>query len=71
MKETQTKINVNFRILPFGHASIEAGGFEEKRGVQEKEVPLYLEPKTTNPQLIEITFAGENYMVPKTTGGFL
>ena len=71
MKEAQIKINVNFRIIPFGHASIEIKGYEEEREAREKESPIYLEPKTTNPQLIEITFGGENYVVPKTTGGFL
>lgn len=71
MKEAQIKINVNFRIMPFGHASIEVKGHEEEKEAREKESPVYLEPKTTNPQLIEITFGGENYTVPKTTGGFL
>jgi hypothetical protein len=32
--------------------------------VEEKESSVYLEPKTTNPQLIEITFGGENYKIP-------
>lgn len=71
MKEAQIKINVNFRIIPFGHASIEVKSYEEEKEVREKESPIYLEPKTTNPQLIEITFGGENYTVPKTTGGLL
>jgi len=71
MREPQIRISVNFRIIPFGHASIEVKHNEEEREVREKESPVYLEPKTTNPQLIEITFGGENYMVPKTTGGFL
>jgi hypothetical protein len=71
MKEAQIKINVNFRIMPFGHASIEVKGHEEEKEAREKESLVYLEPKTTNPQLIEITFGGENYTVPKTTGGFL
>jgi len=71
MKEAQIKVNVNFRMIPFGHTSIEVKGHEEEKEVREKEFPVYLEPKTTNPQLIEITFGGENYGVPKTTGGFL
>jgi hypothetical protein len=69
MKEPQIKINV--RIIPFGHASIEVKVHEEVKEVREKEPPVYLEPKTTNPEVIEITFGGENYSVPKTTGGFL
>jgi hypothetical protein len=71
MKEAEVKINVNFRIIPFGHASIEIKGHEEEKELREKELPVYLEPKTTNLQLIEITFDGENYTVPKTTGGLL
>lgn len=71
MKEAEAKINVNFRIIPFGYASIEIKGHEEEKELREKEPPVYLEPRTTNPQLIEITFGGENYTVPKTTGGLL
>lgn len=71
MKETQIKINVNFKIVPFGHVSIEIRGHEEEKEVREKEFSVYLVPKATNPQLIEITFGGENYVVPKTTGGIL
>lgn len=71
MKETQIKINVNFRIMPFGHTFSEVKGHEEEKEARKKESPVYLEPKTTNPELIEITFGGENYTVPKTTGGFL
>jgi len=71
MKEAQIKIDINFKIIPFGHASIEIRGQEEEKEAREKEFPVYLEPKTTNPQLIEIIFGGENYTVPKTTGGFL
>jgi len=69
--EPQIKINVNVRIIPFGHAEIQIKGHEEEKELGRREVPAYLEPKTTNPQLIEITFGGENYLVPTTTGGFL
>jgi len=71
MKESQVKINVSFKIIPFGHVSIEVKNHEAEEETREKESPIYLEPKTTNPQLIEIIFGGENYIVPKTTGGFL
>lgn len=71
MNEAQIKVNVHFRIIPFGHASIGIKGHEAEKIVREKESPVYAEPQTTNPQLIEITFDGENYTVPKTTGGFL
>jgi len=71
MKELQIKINVNFKIIPFGHASIEVKGYEEEKEAREKEFSVYSEPKTTHPQLIEITFGGENYGIPKTTAGIL
>jgi hypothetical protein len=69
--EPQMKINVNVRIIPFGHAEIQIKGHEEEKELGKKQAPTYLEPQTTNPQLIEITFGGENYIVPTTTGGFL
>ena len=34
-----------------------------------EEFPVYSVPKTTNPQLVEISF--DEYKVPETTGGFL
>jgi len=71
MKMPQIKINVNFKIIPFGYVSIEIKGHEAEKEAEEKESPVYLEPKTTNPQLIEITFGRENYKVPRTTGGLL
>lgn len=71
MKDAQIKINVNFRIIPFGHVSIEIKSHEEKKEVRKKESPVYLEPKTTNPQMIEFTFGGENYSIPQTTCGIL
>ena len=69
MKMPQIKINVNFKIIPFGYVSIEIKGHEAEKEAEEKESPVYLEPKTTNPQLIEINF--DEYKVPETTGGFL
>ncbi len=71
MKEFQIKINVNFRIMPFGHVFIEVKGREEEKETKEKGAPVYVEPNTTNPQLIEITFGEADYSVPKTTAGIL
>jgi hypothetical protein len=45
MKKSQIKINVNFKIIPFGHASIEIKGLEAEKEAEEKESPVYLEPK--------------------------
>ena len=69
MKESKLGINVSVRLLPFGYASIEVKEFGKEEEPRKKISPVYLEPKTTNPQLIEITFDGETYTVPKTTGG--
>jgi hypothetical protein len=69
--EPQMKITVNVRIIPFGHAEIQIKGHEKEKERGREQVPTYSEPKTTNPQLIEITFGEENYIVPTTTGGFL
>jgi hypothetical protein len=71
MKETGARITIKFSIIPFGHVSIQTEGREEEKELREKEQPVYIEPKTTNPEMIEITFDGGNYTVPKTTGGFL
>ena len=62
------QIQINFKIIPFGHACIKIK-HEAEKDVEEKEFPVYSVPKTTNPQLIEINF--DEYKVPKTTGGFL
>lgn len=69
MEDTPVKINVNFRIVPFGHISIELKTPEPLKNREKKEFPVYTEPRTTNPEVIEIIFGGENYTTPKTTGG--
>jgi len=71
MSGTRIKINISFKILPFGHAIVEIKGQEEEKAQKEIQAPLYIEPKTTNPEYIEIIFGGQNYTVPKTTGGIL
>lgn len=61
-------INIRIRIMPFGHAetSIRNGEVIPKC---EESLPLYGEPKTTDEGLVEISFDGNNYTVPKSTGG--
>lgn len=71
MKETQIKLNINFRILPFGHALIEIKDYKKEKEKRKEKIPLYIEPKTTSPEVIEITFGGVDYIVPKVTHGFI
>lgn len=71
MKVDQTRISINFKILPFGQASIEIKSGEQVSEEKMVHPPIYTEPKTTDTKIIEITFGGENYIVPKTTGGLL
>ena len=62
-------VNINLKILPFGHISIETKSLGDRVDIKEKEEFFYTEPKTTNAQSVEITFDGSNYGVPKSTGG--
>ena len=62
-------VNINLKILPFGHVSIETKSLEDRIDIKEKKEFFYAEPKTIIPQLVEITFDGSNYGVPKSTGG--
>lgn len=71
MKVSQAKININFKILPFGHAEIDMKTGEPAKGEKIEQPTVYIEPKTTDTKTIEISFGGENYIVPKTTGGLL
>ena len=62
------QIQINFKIIPFGHASIEVKYHIAEK--EEEKFPVYYVPKTTNPQLIEINFDEYKvpvYSVPKTT----
>jgi hypothetical protein len=71
MTVTQPRLNINFKILPFGQAAIEMKSGEQIKEEKIEQLPVYTVPKTTDVKMIEITFGGENYIVPKTTGGLL
>ena len=71
MKETQPKTNIIFKILPFGQATIEVKSSEQIKEEKIEQTPTYTNQKTTDVKTIEITFGGNNYIVPKTTGGLL
>lgn len=62
--------NITFkvRIMPFGQAAMTVRTGEGSPQVKES-MPVYREPKTTDEKLLEISFDGNNYSIPKTTGG--
>jgi len=59
------------KILPFGHVVIEVKDYEKRKAERGERTLIYVEPRTTSPESIEIAFNGENYRVPKTTNGSL
>lgn len=69
MSEAIVKVNVNLKIIPFGSASIEWRTEEREREKIEKKSPVYSQPWTTIPEVIETAFNGDDYIVPKTTDG--
>ena len=71
MADSQVKVNISFRFLPFAHAIIQSRGTEPVDVKKKEQEPVYAEPKTTDTKIVEITFSGDNYIIPKTTGGLL
>ena len=65
----EQKANLNIKILPFGHISIEMKGSESAKENKLDQSVIYGEPGTSYPPLVEISFGGEEYRTPKTTGG--
>jgi len=54
--------------MPFGQAAMTVRTGEGSPQVKES-MPIYREPKTTDEKMLEISFDGNNYLIPKTTGG--
>ena len=71
MGDSQVRLNISVRFLPFGHVVIQSKGSEPVEMEKKEQKPVYSEPRTTDTKIVEITFGGENYIVPKTTGGLL
>lgn len=69
MIESETKVNIEFVINPFGQIQFKLKGVEEKEKFASKPPVIYGEPTTTNQQTVEIVFGGIEYKTPKTTGG--
>ena len=68
MVSLQLNINANVIILPFGQAVVKVNGGQGVQEIKARPTDYYV-PETTNIQLIEITYGGDDYGVPKTTGG--
>lgn len=64
----RSNITVNVRIMPFGHAATLIRTGDAIPEVKEP-LPEYREPKTTDEGIFEISFDGNNYAIPKSTGG--
>jgi len=61
-------IKISIDILPFGHMKLMFVSTGEK--LEEKEKPIYVEPRSTSIEKVEILFEGaEEYIIPKTTDG--
>ena len=61
-------IKISINILPFGHMKLTFVSTGEK--LEEKEKPVYVEPRSTNIEKVEILYEGlEEYIIPKTTDG--
>jgi hypothetical protein len=71
MEDSQVRLNISIRFLPFGHFVFQSKGSEPVRVERKEQKPVYAEPKTTDTKTVEITFGGDNYVIPKTTGGLL
>jgi hypothetical protein len=73
MNTPQPEVNISVRFVPFGQATIEIKSRAETPVEAEKKSFSYTEPKTTNPQTVEISLGGEegDYSVPQTTSGSL
>jgi len=69
MKVEQAELKTHLRFLPFGHAVVEVRVGDEVPKPKEEGARVYAEPGTTNTRALDITYDGENYAVPKTTGG--
>lgn len=71
VKDSEIRLNVTVKILPFGHVVIQTKSSEQVGMEKMERKPVYAEPRTTDTKMFEIAFGGENYIVPKTTGGLL
>jgi len=62
-------VKISMSILPFGQMKLLFSSMEEK--IEKKEVPVYVEPQSTNIEKIEIFYEEslEEYKISETTDG--
>ncbi len=62
------KIKISINILPFEYMKLIFFSIGEK--LEEKEKPIYIEPRSTSIEKVEILYKGTKvYIIPKTTCG--
>ena len=62
-------IKISVRILPFGEMQLKFGQSVEIKPAKE-EIPMYVEPLTTNVEKVEILYeGGKEYKLSETTDG--
>lgn len=62
------KVKVSFKILPFGSISYRIKSLEHPIKEKKSEMPMYIEPLTTNIEKVDIYYEeGTTFLLPKTT----
>ena len=70
VNKMEPKVKVSLKVVPFGSIIYQTAGLEHPVREKKSEMPMYIEPLTTNIKKVEIRYEeGETYSVPKTTAG--
>jgi|WetSurMetagenome_2_1015567.scaffolds.fasta_scaffold1386033_2 hypothetical protein len=70
MLDSVVRMKTTLNILPFGQTAIKIRS-GNKTDDEEVQKAIYTKPQTTEESFVEINFCGDNYSIPKTTGGIL
>ena len=54
--EIKPKVKVSLKIVPFGNIIYKTAGLEHPTKKKKPEVPIYVEPITTNVEMVEIRY---------------
>ncbi|MGA2913507.1 MAG: hypothetical protein ABSE07_08325 [Methanoregula sp.] len=71
MTDQPPQVNVKVNILPFGTTSVSIKSTQGEVQKKSDDRAQYIAPPTTNTELVEFYFDGDNYYVPSTTGGLI